>query len=341
MSSTPSGSVGPPSQEEIIHLLAPIYLGALMSWFLFGVAAVQLYLYHVTPYGDRNIIKASVYIIFALDIFQSVIGLDMGWGVMIAGWGQVQALTYPGWTFAAIPAVSGIVAAWVQTFYAWRIHKLSQWKVFPVCIVVLAFAQASAALSVAVGAAPLKDVTGLHTITARICVWLGGSALVDSIISIVMVYLLFSVKKNSVKFVHSERKINRLIRLSVETGIATTATAVCDLVVFVAAINANYHAFFTLLMCKVYSNALLTSLNSRAVPHQQQTVAFASSALKGLASPLSSATHSVESKGSMPTVIHITSQNEVFRGDPEKQDIRGDDDQSQYGPAEGFGVSAS
>jgi hypothetical protein len=54
---------------------------------------------------------------------------------------------------------------------------------------------------------------------------------------------LFSAKKKVSLFKSSERKVNSLIRLSVETGVATTATAFGDLIAFLAAPNANYHGF--------------------------------------------------------------------------------------------------
>jgi hypothetical protein len=77
-----------------------------------------------------------VYVIFALDTFQSVVAGFMGWEFLCAGWGHNSALTVPGWTFASIPMLSALgmytytkhepltllttlpVAAWVQLFYA-------------------------------------------------------------------------------------------------------------------------------------------------------------------------------------------------------------------------------
>src|ERR1700749_5104919 len=84
---------------------------------------------------------APVYLIFGLDIFQSVVAASMGWHIMCAGWGRTNNLVRPGWTFSAIAAVDGIselffatlhfieallltqrsVAFFVQSFYAWRI----------------------------------------------------------------------------------------------------------------------------------------------------------------------------------------------------------------------------
>ncbi|KAI0044642.1 hypothetical protein FA95DRAFT_1681044 [Auriscalpium vulgare] len=221
--------------------IAPVYVGILASWLLFGVCAVQLYVYHVTPYNDRMLIWASVYGVFILDIFQSIAGFDMGWGIMVTGWGQYSALLSIGWAFVAMPTVSGAVGTWVQLFYAWRIHALSQWWWLPACIAALALAALSAALSITIGAAQLTVLVGLDSLTPRISTWLSISAFVDVVITVAMVYLLYSKKKGTI-FKHTEHKINGLIRLSVETGLASTTVAMCDLFIFISNEKSNYPA---------------------------------------------------------------------------------------------------
>lgn len=49
-----------------------------------------------------------VYVIFVLDIFQSVVVAANAWHLLCSGWGRETALIFPGWTFIALPIVSGI-----------------------------------------------------------------------------------------------------------------------------------------------------------------------------------------------------------------------------------------
>lgn len=87
-----------------------------------------------------HLLVCSVYTVFVIDIFQSVVVAVTGWHSLCSGWGHQSALTFPGWTFSALPCVSGIgkqvplcadvsnlsmslflqVAAWVQIFFAWQ-----------------------------------------------------------------------------------------------------------------------------------------------------------------------------------------------------------------------------
>ncbi|PIL22607.1 hypothetical protein GSI_15297 [Ganoderma sinense ZZ0214-1] len=256
----------PPVSSETLLRIGPILIGALLSWMLFGISIVQLYIYHVSFPRDRFAIWGSVYTIFALDIFQSIVVACEAWQTLCAGWGRSVNLQFPGWTFTALPIVSSIISVWVQTFYAWRIYRLGKWRVIPVIIIITALAQAGGACAIAISFIWLKDIQRLHdtNMFARTIVWLGGSAFTDLTIMFSMCYLLFNVKRKTTAFARSELLVRRLIRLTVETGCACAISAVLELGFFLGLPDTNIHLIVALILSKVYSNTLMTSLNSRA-----------------------------------------------------------------------------
>ncbi|KAI1790129.1 hypothetical protein LXA43DRAFT_891511 [Ganoderma leucocontextum] len=256
----------PPVSSETLLRIGPILIGALLSWMLFGISVVQLYIYHVSFPRDRFAVWVSVYTIFVLDIFQSIVVASEAWQTLCAGWGRSVNLQFPGWTFTALPIVSSIISVWVQTFYAWRIYRLGRWRVIPVIIIITALAQAGGACAIAISFIWLKDIDRLHdtNMFARTIVWLGGSAFTDMTIMLSMCYLLFSVKRNTIAFARSELLVRRLIRLTVETGCACAISAVLELGFFLGLPETNIHLIVALILSKVYSNTLMTSLNSRA-----------------------------------------------------------------------------
>ncbi|KAF8800590.1 hypothetical protein BYT27DRAFT_7199723 [Phlegmacium glaucopus] len=239
-------------------------IGALMSFMLFGISIVQLYLYNLRFSNDKFMVQFSVYMIFLLEIFHSVTVGALAWNALCSGWGRFTSLLFPGWTFSAIPAVTGIISAWVQIFYAWRIHVLVNWKIIPIVIIVIALAQTAAALSIAIGFIPLKSILLLHSTFPRTIVWLGGAALADVIISISMVYVLYAAKKRVVGG-DTEKVLNHLIRSTVETGIIATFCATMELGFFLGLPTTNIHVLFALMLSKLYSNTLMTSLNFRNI----------------------------------------------------------------------------
>ncbi|KAI0321909.1 hypothetical protein OF83DRAFT_1168055 [Amylostereum chailletii] len=303
----------PPPQPPVPHatllLVGPVFIGALFSWLLMGISTVQLYLYHISFRDDRKVIVALVYVVYVLDIFGTVVAASMGWHVLCAGWGRTINLATPGWTFSAIGAVDGLGATMFQVFYAWRIYVLKKWRVVPAAIILVALAQLGATLSITVGIANLKNLEQLHDFFPRTCVWLGGGAFADIMISIAMVSLLFSAKKNSHSLNSSDRVINRLIALSVETGMVTAASAIIELALFLGSQDTNLHLTFALILGKIYSNTLMTSLNSRVSSRQP-----------GKSSSMATNPHTGANRadimsptGTRPVVgVHISSRTEVF-----------------------------
>ncbi|TFK91950.1 hypothetical protein K466DRAFT_481589 [Polyporus arcularius HHB13444] len=256
----------PPVSPEILLRIGPILIGALLSWMLFGISTVQLYIYHVSFPRDRKAIVWSVYTIFALDVFQSIVVASEAWQTLCAGWGRPVNLQFPGWTFTGLPIVSSVVSVWVQLFYAWRIYQLGKWRVVPIIIIITALAQAGGACAIAISFIWLKDIERLHdtNMFARTIVWLGGGAITDMTIMSSMCYLLYSVKQRTKAFERSGLMVNRLIRLTVETGCACALSAVLELAFFLGMPETNIHLILSLTVCSVYSNTLMTSLNSRA-----------------------------------------------------------------------------
>ncbi|ETW84737.1 hypothetical protein HETIRDRAFT_458327, partial [Heterobasidion irregulare TC 32-1] len=339
---------------DILVIVGPLLLGGLFSFCLYGISIVQLYIYYLSFPGDMLWIQITVYMLFVLDTFQSTVTCALTWSAMCSGWGRPEALEVPGWGFSAIPAVSGIVSAWVQCFFAWRIYVLGKWRLIPGAIVMLALAQASGGLAAGIRFVPLKVVTELHVVYPMVCVWLGGSALVDVLVAVSMVYLvrvsalsldraraladrvslrvvhrvahqLYAAKKNADGNNRTERMLTRLIRMTVETGVVTAAAASLDLGLFLGFRNNNLHTLLAFMLCKLYTNSLMASLNSRSPLFKANpTTHF------GSASQVSSVAHyrwrsattaSQDSSAATSKAVHISQYVEVTRdGEDRKPD---------------------
>ncbi|EJF61575.1 hypothetical protein DICSQDRAFT_105720 [Dichomitus squalens LYAD-421 SS1] len=260
------GSYQPPVPKSTVLEIGPILIGALLSWMFFGISIVQLYIYHVSFPHDRRSIQAAVYLIFLLDIFQTIVAASEGWQFLVNGWGRQINLQFPGWTFTALPIVSSLVSLGVQTFYAWRIWQLGRWRFIPISIILTALASAGGAFAIAITFAFTHTIASLHEkrVFEPTIVWLGGAALTDIMIMCSMLYLLYSAKQHTHSFERSGLIVNRLIRLTVETGSACAVSAIVQLGLFLGLKQTNLHLIVALVLSKIYSNTLMTSLNSRA-----------------------------------------------------------------------------
>ncbi|KAI0353729.1 hypothetical protein OH77DRAFT_1522287 [Trametes cingulata] len=110
-------------------------------------------------------------------------------------------------------------------------------------------------LTLLVWSIPVEVLLNLHGIAA-LCMMVAN----ELTISAFLAYYLYS-RKTGVRRTNSI--VNRLIALTVTTGMLTTVFLVANLITYTMAHDDLYSLLFNFLLAKLYSNALLTSLNSR------------------------------------------------------------------------------
>ncbi|KAH9973261.1 hypothetical protein BGW80DRAFT_1309177 [Lactifluus volemus] len=264
-SNSTSGDANIP--KNLLLLIGPIFIGNILSWFLFGVLTMQLYRYLLRYAEDQRIIKSTgtVYGLYLLDVAHSMISTIAAWSVLCSGWGKPSTLIYTNLNFALIPIVTGIISGWVQLFFAWRIWvlgKSSFWKVVTVVISAISLTQGASAITAGIRFAYIGNIQRIHTMNTLACLILGGCVMADTLIAISMFYLLTRAKKST----WSEAvngTVTKMIRITIETGVLTAAAASLDLGLFLGFHNNNLHILVATMMPKLYSNALMASLNSR------------------------------------------------------------------------------
>ncbi|KAM5543843.1 hypothetical protein V8D89_002460 [Ganoderma adspersum] len=324
MSNAPSQP--PVSESTILECL----IGALLSWMLLGISTVQLYIYHVSFPNDRQLIQAAVYVIYLLDIFQSIVAASQAWQFLVVGWGRRINLEYPGWTFTALPIVSSLVSLGVQTFYAWRVWQLGRWRVIPWIIVLTALTSAGAACAVAIRFAFTRSIISLHatSVFVSVILWLGAAAVADILIMSSMLWLLYAVKQRTRPFERSEFVVNRLIKLTVETGSACAIAALVQLGLFSGMPRTNIHLVLptealTIVLRTVYSNTLMTSLNSRAAKSFSPQTSSRTRSLGFMSRRSQSISgRQLTSQSLPPVAIHITHEVASDRDQTDDKDVQ-------------------
>ncbi|TFK49008.1 hypothetical protein OE88DRAFT_1646604 [Heliocybe sulcata] len=246
---------------NIADLLGPLLLGVLFNWALFGALVVQVWIYYLAFPNDRWIVKSVVFGSFIVELIQSIMIIKDAFRVMASGWGDPAQITVVGLLWFSVPFIS-VFSSWIaQLFYAWRIRVLSQNWILPITITALSLLQGACSWYTAIELKILNDFSLLQDKTYRVTsVWLGGTALCDLIIAASMIFYLH---KSRTGFSRTDDIVQRLIRVTVETGLICTIIALIDLAVYVAYKDNNYHFTPVLTLSKLYANSLLASLNSR------------------------------------------------------------------------------
>ncbi|KAF5349949.1 hypothetical protein D9756_009262 [Leucocoprinus leucothites] len=259
-SSSPAPVAVPPG---IVKIAGPILIADILAWGLYGVLAVQVYIYFLAFPRDRSASRWLVAVVFLLETAQViVIARDM-FEAFARGFGHPGAITALGLSGFSAPIIAGTVGFLVQLFYAYRIKVLSESKIVPILICLMALIQCVGAFISGIRGFIGKDVRNLNTITDRVGHGLfnATSAACDIVIAIAMSYYLPKLDSGVRASTHA--RIRRIIRLVVGTGSLTAAVAIIDQILFEAFPGTGYFLTPAFVIGKLYSNSMMVIFNSR------------------------------------------------------------------------------
>ncbi|KAF9460011.1 hypothetical protein BDZ94DRAFT_1266893 [Collybia nuda] len=248
---------------DIEKSTGPLLLGYILSWYLYGSLSVQVYYYYLAFPKDRPVLKGLVYGVLLIETTQSIFVVHDLFKIFASGYGNIVELRDPQFTWIIAPVMTGVVSCTVQAYFAHRIQIISGSKIPGFIILLLAFMQGICAIISGVQVHLGNDLTAVQAeALVSTTIWLVGSALCDVIISVFMVYFL---SRRTTGFKETQVLVTRIMRLTIETGSLTATVAIIDVVLFLTFPEYSYHVAPALILGKLYSNTLVTSLNSRMV----------------------------------------------------------------------------
>ncbi|KAJ7136918.1 hypothetical protein C8R44DRAFT_869012 [Mycena epipterygia] len=268
--------------SEYLLYTAPILAGTQANWALLATLAVQVYTFHTRFPNEQRWIKMLVYTVFPLELVQTGVSSHYAYWVLALGWGNTAALEILPWSCLATPIFTGIVAALVQIFFAWRIYHLMRktvWACVVTAVIVLvrllvwhapsifftltcaniklALAQGVTILIVVAQFAHATAFANVIRITVGVKTWLSIAAVCDVLITTTLLIIFFQYR---MQMPAEERRADtfmvKLMLNTVETGAVTSVTALIYLVLFL--LYPGYNLEET-----PYANVLLFTLNVR------------------------------------------------------------------------------
>ncbi|KAJ7766110.1 hypothetical protein B0H16DRAFT_386514 [Mycena metata] len=246
----------------IVGLSGPLLLAFSTDWALFAVLTVQLYLYYQAFPNDMVFTKVLVYTVYCINLTQVIFVTIDAFNTFGYGFGDLSMLTTTalGWLWLVTPIFGGIVACIVQSFYAFRLYRLSGSRIAPSIITFAALGMC--------GIGIFEGVSGREALRHRLrtppvvvtTIFLVGNALIDITIAGCMTYYLI---KSDMGFRRTHTLVTKLIRLSIETGLITALVAILLLALSVGIPGKLYFVVPGSSISTVYANTLLAVLNSR------------------------------------------------------------------------------
>ncbi|RPD77502.1 hypothetical protein L226DRAFT_521153 [Lentinus tigrinus ALCF2SS1-7] len=261
--------MGSPAME----IYGPIFIGVVFNIALYGIMVTQTYLYFQMYKRDRTWMKLLVFLLFICDTVNCAFDVAFVYIPLVNNFGgfyylfmsvngptlNTQATTKRSLELAGY-SLQGFIAALVQFFFAWRVKVLTA-NMFAVCVICFcSFAQLCGGLGTSIAVGMIPEFVQFRKFQVIVIIWLAFSAVADTLITAALVWHL---RRNKTGMALTDGIINKIIRMTVQTGLITALCAIIDLILFIVS-PTGLHLIFNLPLSKLYTNSLMSSLNSRS-----------------------------------------------------------------------------
>ncbi|KAJ7081958.1 hypothetical protein C8R44DRAFT_894930 [Mycena epipterygia] len=262
MATTPSA---PPSGPPNVELLfGPMLIGVLLNTTLYGVLLVQMLMYYQRYRRDRTWFRCLALYLLIAETVNVVFNIGLIYEPLIFRYGTAKALEISPLLLrpeaAVTKNVSGRDIYPVQLFVAWRVKMLTESYFFPFLIALSSLISLGGGLSVTIMVTLHSAYADFASFHPFVITWLSSTAACDVILSGALIYSLYT-RKSGVST--TDRYVDRIISLTVQTGSITAITALLDLFVFLFSPGTTLQFIWDFPLSKLYTNALLSTLNAR------------------------------------------------------------------------------
>ncbi|CAE6398631.1 unnamed protein product [Rhizoctonia solani] len=240
--------------------LGPMFLGTIFNVWLYGIIAIQASTYYASFSRDTLWIKIMVTWLLIVETLNSAFDIGLVWRYTIILFGDLAGLGRSHWFQEPFMVVT--VSSTVQSFFAWRIIKLTG-RVWLGCMIgVMILVQFAAGLGGTIGGFIVKDFGRYQELTAVVITWLVSSVVTDTVITCILTWYLYTHRTG---YSRTDDIISRLARNTIQTGLMVTIWATLNLILFIvmSPLNNTVYLIFQLPLCKLYTVSLLSTLNSR------------------------------------------------------------------------------
>ncbi|KAG2055323.1 hypothetical protein BDR06DRAFT_334611 [Suillus hirtellus] len=205
-------------------IIGPVQVSGLLSAALFGCLSCQSYIYFARCKSDHLALKAVVFAVFFIQLGHFVCILLTLWTMTVSTYGdpsQLQVL--PLAADAAIP-LTACTAFIVQSFYAFRLWRLSKKVYLPILCEMISLVAGISTLIISLRVFNMTNIVSEDSQTILIALSLMARTVCDVIATVAITWSLYHKRVSNIE--STTVLIDRLIYWTVETGLATRYSAV-------------------------------------------------------------------------------------------------------------------
>jgi len=259
------------SEAAVSDVAAPLLLGTIGDWTLYGVLVVQLYVYSYNFPEDRKLFKLLVYSLMLLETLQTSLGAADLYYRFAEGFGNVNRLSSPYVFVFQVAIIGAIISMVVQCFFAYRIWTINRGGSLWLCLMICmcSTVNAAGALSWGIYAHVHKRFVGSGQLKTFALLWLIGNTATNALISTGMLY--HSTRQRA----HGDgppfgHPLTKTVRLIVESNLLIFVVGFVALLMVAAAPDKIWFTCPIAILGKLYSNTFLLSLNNRVLNNNSE-----------------------------------------------------------------------
>ncbi|KAI6042193.1 hypothetical protein EDC04DRAFT_1024067 [Pisolithus marmoratus] len=220
---------------------------------------MQVYLYFTQSRRDGIWLRSLIAMLYLAESFNCIISIYYIYNALVTHFGDEANLLAGNWAFTADAALTGAISGAVQHFFAWRVYVLTKNGIVVAAIILCSLANMAGSLGATISMANTPSLSQLSNLEIEVTTWLVGAVLADMIIA---VSLLWHLGRHKHLYPALTSTINRILRMTVQTGFVTTIVALIDLACYLT-IKSAIHLIFSMTLSKLYTNCMLSTLNAR------------------------------------------------------------------------------
>jgi len=242
-------------------LFGPMLIGVLLNMMLYGAMVTQMFRYYRLYTNDPAWIRYLMLYLFIVGTANVVIECGIIYEPLIIQYGTaVTPATISPKLLPGDAILISIVSAPIQLFAAWRISVITKSFVLPGLIASLSLGSFGSGINMSIKVFMNREFGEFDRFLTSAIVWLALSAVCDIVIAVGLSHALYTRKTG---FTHVDGQINRIIRLTLETGSLTAITALADVWLFLVFPRTAMNFIVDLPLASLYTVSLLAMLNSR------------------------------------------------------------------------------
>ncbi|KAJ7778976.1 hypothetical protein B0H16DRAFT_1711326 [Mycena metata] len=243
---------------DVHNLFGPLLIGVFFNMILYGLLISQATTYFQAQRKDPLWIRLLVFYVIFVETSNTALDISIMYQPLILDYGTIPGKLPT--VFLTQPLCIALVQFPIELFFIWRICTLTESMIIPAIFIAMSVVAFGGGIwtTVALAAAGRWDNVSVSFHAATL--WISASMATDLCIAFCLAWVL---RKRKTGVGATDTVVDRIVRMTVQTGLVTAVCNVLDLLSFLLIKNSTLNFMWSNPLSKLYSNCMMSALNAR------------------------------------------------------------------------------